>query len=142
MPDGQKLEQDRRAIVFHSGSDLLPALMTGPDIGGGEILPAGRNQRFRVKFWQAVAVGGDELVAHFHDFVQGKSGGGEGIEHRGLVDVIAGAFEGGADEQFVLDHVRLDVADELRREVDDRCELRAVAIHQRGDLSDGVAREV
>ena len=47
------------------------------------------------------------------------------VEHRGLVDVVAAAFQRGADEQLVLRDVRLHVADELRRQLADRRELAA-----------------
>ena len=51
-------------------------------------------------------MGGDQLVAHLDDLVERERGTGQRVEHRGLVDVVAAALSGRADEQLLLRQVR------------------------------------
>ena len=93
----------------------VPTCRQMPRVDLVEMLAAGGDAHWRfVEAREAaafvfVAVGGDQLVAHLDDLVERERRGGQRVEHRRLVDVIAPAFHRGADEQLVLADVRLHV---------------------------------
>ncbi len=79
-------------------------------------------------------MGGDELVAHRPDLIEGQDGRGVGIEHDGVVDVLALAGEGGFDGQVLDIDVGLAKRGELRRKSADMGRLHALGIDQARDF--------
>jgi GT2 family glycosyltransferase len=91
---------------------------------------------------QPRAVRFDQVVAQVANLVDGKFAGGVGVEHGGLVDAIAAAFQHGLDGQ----HLHVDVGAVVGRahlgQIADVASLHAIGVHQAGDLDASLGRQV